>query len=186
MDPIEYRRRMLTGLPEWVDVLDAAEERSNWRDPVYPGFGRGVAIGEAFGSIVASVAEVTVTRRGQVKVERIDCAIDCLHVANPHIIHVQTESCIAYGLSMLLNTEVTFANGEVQQKNFDTYPVLRMADMPEVHTHLVPRGGDPNTWGGIGEVALPPSVAAVGNAIFNATGHRVRSMPLRRLDLSWG
>ncbi len=184
MDPIEYRRQMLADLPEWVDVLNAAEERSNWGGETYPGFGRGVAVGEAFGSIVAAVAEVTVTRRGQVKVERIDLAIDCGHVANPHIIHVQSESCVVYGLSMLLNTEITFANGEVQQKNFDTYPVLRMADMPEVHTHLVPRGGE--NWGGIGEVALPPAVAAVANAVYSATGHRVRSMPLRRLDLSWG
>jgi isoquinoline 1-oxidoreductase beta subunit len=185
-DPIEYRLQMLSDLPEWANVLIAARDRSNWRDETYPGFGRGVGIGEAFGSIVASVAEVSVSRRGQVTVERVDCAIDCLHVANPHIIHVQTESCIVYGLSMALNTELTFNNGVIQQQNFDTYPVMRMADMPEVHTHLVPRGGDPDTWGGIGEVALPPSVAAVANAIFDATGHRVRSMPFRRHDLSWG
>lgn len=183
-DPADYRRQMLADLPEWVNVLDAAVENSNYGDETYPGFGRGIAIGEAFGSIVASVAEVTVTRRGQVKVERIDCAIDCGTVANPHIIDVQTQSCVAYGLSMLLNTELTFANGEIQQRNYDTYPVLRMADMPEVHTHLVPRGG--GHWGGIGEVAMPPAMAAVGNAVYSATGHRVRSMPLRRLDLSWG
>jgi isoquinoline 1-oxidoreductase beta subunit len=183
-DPVDYRRRMMADLPAWVAVLDAAAENSNWGDPVYPGFGRGVGIGEAFGSIVAAVAEVTVTRRGQVKVERVDCAIDCLNVANPHIIDVQTQSCVAYGLSMALNTEITFVNGVPQQQNFDTYPVLRMADMPEVRTHLVPRGGE--GWGGIGEVALPPSIAAVANAIYNATGHRVRQLPIRRQDLSWG
>lgn len=186
MDPAEYRRQMLFDLPEWVAVIDAAVENSNWGGETYPGFGRGIGVGEAFGSIVAAVAEVSVTRRGQLTVERIDCAIDCLHVANPQTIAAQTESSIVYGLSMALNTELTFENGEIQQRNFDTYPVMRMAEMPEVHTHLVPRGGDPTTWGGIGEVALPPAIAAVTNAIYAATGVRVRSLPVRKNDLSWG
>ncbi len=183
-DPAEYRRQMLFDLPEWQAVLDAAVANSNWGQATYPGFGRGIAIGEAFGSIVCSVAEVSVSRRGQVTVERIDAAVDCINVANPQTVKAQTESCVVYGLSMALNTEITFNNGEIQQHNFDTYPVLRMAEMPVVNTHLVPRGGD--GWGGIGEVTLPPSVAAVTNAIFSATGKRVRELPVRRTDLSWG
>lgn len=184
MDQVEFRMRMLEGLPEWQAVLQAVADRSNWGGETYPGFGRGVAIGEAFGSIVASVAEVTVSRRGQVTVDRVDCAIDCLNVVNPHIIDVQTQSCVAYGLSCALMGEITFEDGVPQQRNFDTYPVMRMADMPEIHTHLVPRGGE--GWGGIGEVAMPPAIAAVTNAISAASGTRVRSLPVRRLDLSWG
>lgn len=183
-DPADYRRQMLSDLPEWVAVLDAAVANSSWGGETYPGFGRGIAIGEAFGSIVCSVAEVSVTRRGQLTVEKIDVAIDCGNVVNPRTVAVQTESCVVYGLSMALNTEITIANGENVQKNFDTYPVMRMSEMPIVNTHLVPRGG--NAWGGIGEVTLPPSVAAVTNAIYAATGKRVRQLPVRRTDLSWG
>ncbi|MHA1559608.1 MAG: molybdopterin cofactor-binding domain-containing protein [Alphaproteobacteria bacterium] len=184
-DNVELRRELMSDLPNWVAVLDAAVENSDWGEETYPGFGRGIAIGQSFGSIVAAVAEVSVTRRGQLTVERVDVAVDCGNVVNPQTIRAQTESCVVYGLSSALMGEITFADGVVQQQNFNTYPVLRMADMPVVNTHLVPSGPDDN-WGGIGEVTLPSSVAAVTNAIHAASGVRVRQLPVRRVDLSWG
>lgn len=183
-DPADYRRQMLSGLPNWVAVLDAAVANSNWGRETSPGFGRGIALGEAFGSVVVSVAEVSVSRDGRLKVERVDCAIDCGHVVNPLTVREQVESCVVYGLSSALYGEITFDNGVVQQQNFHSYPVMRMADMPLVNTHLVPSGGD--NWGGIGEVALPSAVAAVMNAIYAASGVRVHRLPVRNMDLSWG
>jgi isoquinoline 1-oxidoreductase beta subunit len=182
-DTVEYRRQLLRDLPEWLNVLNVCVENSNWGQDTYPGFGRGVAVGEAFGSIVAAIAEVSVSRRGQMTMERIDVAIDCGNAVNPRTIAEQTESSLVYGLSAALLGEITFRNGSIQQRNFDSYPVMRMADTPVMNTHLALRGG--NVWGGIGEVALPAGVAAVMNAVAAATGKRVRSLPLRRTDLSW-
>ena len=141
-----------------------------------------MAICVAFGTIVAQVAQVSVSRRGELTVEKVVCALDCGHVINPLTVEMQVESCVVYGLSAALYGEITVENGAVAQKNFDDYPMLQMKNMPEVETHLALSGG--TKWGGIGEASLPSCAPAVANAVFAATGKRMRSMPFKHHDLS--
>jgi isoquinoline 1-oxidoreductase subunit beta len=182
-DPYDLRRELLRDHPDWLGVLDTIAERSDWGSPLPRGKGRGMAIHEAFGTIAGQVAEVSVSQDGTLKVDRVVCAVDCGHVINPATVEMQMESGIVYGLTAALYGEITVGEGRVEQANFDTYDMLRIAEMPVVETYLALSGGD--KWGGIGEPGVPPIAPAVCNAIFAATGRRIRSLPLKHHDLSW-
>jgi isoquinoline 1-oxidoreductase beta subunit len=182
-DAVELRRMLLKDHADWRKVLDTVAEKANWGKSMPPGMAQGVAIHECFGSIVAQVAEVSVSKRGEVRVERVVCAVDCGHVVNPLTVAEQMESGIVFGLTAALYGEITIEHGRAVEGNFDSYQMLRMRDMPEVETHLALTGGD--KWGGIGEPGVPPIAPAVCNAIFTITGKRVRSLPLVKHDLSW-
>ncbi|HSF33411.1 MAG TPA: molybdopterin cofactor-binding domain-containing protein, partial [Candidatus Tectomicrobia bacterium] len=182
-DAVELRRLLLKDHPDWLHVLDTAAQKANWGRAMPPGTAQGIAIAESFGSIVAEVAEVSVSKRGEVRVERVVCAVDCGHVVNPLTIAEQMESSVVYGLTAALYGQITIKNGRVVEGNFDDYQMLRLDAMPEVETHLALSGG--TKWGGIGEPGVPPVAPAVCNAIFKITGKRVRSLPLSSHDLNW-
>jgi isoquinoline 1-oxidoreductase beta subunit len=177
-DPVELRRRLLADSPRRRAVLDLAAEKSGWGSPLPPGRGRGIALLDGFGSIIAQVAEVSVTGN-QVKVHRVVCAVDCGRVVNPDTVEAQLTGGTVFGLGAALKGEITFLNGRVQESNFDDYHVLRMNEMPDVEVHLVPSDEPP---GGIGELAVPPIAPAVANAIFAATGRRPRRLPIRMAE----
>jgi len=161
-------------------VLDAAAKTAVWDKPLAQGVSRGIALVEAYGTLCAQVVEASVGDKGQVRVQKVVAAVDTGHVVNPAILQSQVESGIVYGLTAALYGTITIENGRVQQGNFDDYQMLRMAEMPAVETVLVPSGG---FWGGGGEPAVPPLAPALCNAIFAATGKRVRSLPLKDQDL---
>ena len=170
-DPYQFRRNLLTKSPERIAVLDAAVNAAGWGEPPQ-GVTRGIAFVEAYGSLCAQVVEASVGYKGQVNVRRVVAAIDTGHVVNPAILQSQVESGIVYGLTAALYGAITIESGKVQQSNFDDYEMLRMADMPTVETVLVPSG---EFWGGGGELAVPPLAPALCNAIFAATGKRIRT-----------
>jgi isoquinoline 1-oxidoreductase subunit beta len=180
-DPLEYRRGLLEGRPDFLAVLDALAEKGDWGKPLRKGVGRGVAIHEAFGTIVGEIAEVAVNDRGEVKVERVVACVDCGHLVNPLTAAMQIESAVLYGLTAALFGEITIKQGRVEQGNFDSYPIARMADAPVIETHFVLSGGD--KWGGLGEPGTPPIAPAIANAIFAVTGKRIRSLPLKNAAL---
>ena len=180
-DPLEYRRGLLDGHPDFLAVLDALADKGDWGKPLRKGVGRGVAIHEAFGTIVGEIAEVAVNDRGEVKVERVVACVDCGHLVNPLTAAMQIESAVLYGLTAALFGEITIKEGRVEQGNFDSYPIARMADAPVIETHFVLSGGD--KWGGLGEPGTPPIAPAIANAIFAVTGKRIRSLPLKNAAL---
>jgi isoquinoline 1-oxidoreductase beta subunit len=180
-DPYLYRRKLLRNRPKHLAVLDAAANKANWGSPLPPGIFRGVALSEGAETICVHVAEVSIRKDGKVRVHRVVTAVDCGHVVNPLSIELQVQSAIVYGLTAALYGEITIKDGAVAQSNFSDYEMLRLADMPKVEVVLVPSGG---FWGGIGEPPLPPLAPAVCNAVFAATGKRVRSLPLKNHDLS--
>jgi isoquinoline 1-oxidoreductase beta subunit len=182
-DPVAFRRELLAGNEEWLRVLDTIAEKSGWGTPLPEGKARGVAIHECFGTIVGQVAEISLTKSGELAVERVVAAIDCGNTVNPINIAMQMESGIVYGLTAALYGEITIEDGRVAQSNFDDYEMLRMREMPVVETHFALSGGD--KWGGVGEPGTPPIAPAVCNAIFAITGKRIRSLPLKHHDLSW-
>jgi isoquinoline 1-oxidoreductase subunit beta len=179
-DPYEYRRQLLPADSKDRAVLEAAATQAGWGTPLPAGVFRGIAVMDGYGSYAAQVAEVSLDERGQVRVHRVVCAIDPGHVVNPDTIQVQVESAVVYGLTATLYGEITIENGRVSQGNFDTYRMLRIHEMPKVEVVLTPSGG---FWGGIGEPGVPPIAPAVCNAIFAATGKRIRSLPLMHHDL---
>ncbi len=174
-DPFEFRRSLLGGQPRCKAVLELAADRANWGKPLPAGVARGIALAHCFGSYVAQVAEVSVAADGKPKVHRIVAAVDCGMTVNPEIVRRQIEGSIAFGLSAALYGRVTFADGRVQQHNFDDAPVLRMNEMPRVDVHIMPSSEAP---GGVGEPGTPPVAPAVVNAIHAATGKRLRSLPI--------
>ena len=181
-DPVEYRRALLEGKPDFLAVLDALAEKGDWGKPLPKGVGRGLAIHEAFGTIVGEIAEVAVSDRGEVKVQRVvKHCVDCGHLVNPLTAAMQIESAVMYGLTAALFGEITIKQGRVEQGNFDAYPIARMADAPVIETHFVLSGGD--KWGGLGEPGTPPIAPAIANAVFAVTGKRIRSLPLRNASL---
>jgi isoquinoline 1-oxidoreductase beta subunit len=183
-DPYRFRRRLLKGKPKHLAVLDAAAIGAPWEQPPAPGIFRGIAINEACESICAQVVEASVSDAGAVRVHRVISAIDCGHVVNPLTVELQTQSAIVFALTAALYGEITIADGGVQQSNFHDYEMLRMADMPRVETVMVPSRDSPgDAWGGIGEPPVAPLAPALCNAIFAATGRRVRSLPLKNHDL---
>ena len=175
VDPLTYRRRLLKGHRRHLGVLDLAAAKAGWGKPPPGGRSRGLAVHESFGSYVAQVAEVSV-ERGEVRVHRVVCAIDCGVCVNPAGVRAQVESAVAYGLSAALHGELTFARGRVQQSNFHDYPVLRLSEMPEVDVHIVRSSEKP---GGVGEPGTPPIAPAVANALYVAAGKRLRRLPFR-------
>lgn len=179
-DPYEFRRALLGKHPRHKRALELAAEKAGWGKPLPEGRGRGLAVHESFGSFVAQVAEVSVSKEGKVRIHRVVCAIDCGPVVNPDTISAQMEGGIVFGLTAALYGEITFEKGRVKQRNFHDYPMLRMNETPEVETHIVP---STEKMGGVGETAVPPIAPAVANAIFAATGERIRRLPIRAEDL---
>ena len=169
------------GKPDFLAVLDTLAEKGDWGKPLPKGVGRGVAIHEAFGTIVGEIAEVAVSKSGEVKVQRVVACVDCGHLVNPLTAAMQIESAVMYGLTAALFGEITIKQGRVEQGNFDAYPIARMADAPVIETHFVLSGGD--KWGGLGEPGTPPIAPAIANAVFAVTGKRIRSLPLRNASL---
>jgi isoquinoline 1-oxidoreductase beta subunit len=175
-DPYEYRRALLGKSPRYKGALELAASKAGWGKPLPAGRGRGIAVGQSFGSFVAEVAEVSVAKDGKLRVHRVVCAVDCGGTVNPGIVKRQMESAIVFGLSAALYGEITFKDGKVEQSNFHDYSVLRIDEMPKVEVHIVPSTEAP---GGVGEPGLPPLAPAVVNAVYAATGKRVRKLPLR-------
>ncbi|HKI95564.1 MAG TPA: xanthine dehydrogenase family protein molybdopterin-binding subunit [Gemmatimonadales bacterium] len=176
-DPVELRRRLLKDHPRHRRVLDLAAEKAGWGTPLPEGHARGVAVHEAFGSIVAEVAEVSLPASGTPRVHHVVCAVDCGQYVNPDTIKAQMESGIVYGLSAALYGEITIDKGRAVQGNFDSYPIVRLREMPSIDTYIVAEG-DP--MGGIGEPGTPPIAAAVCNALLALTGKPVRRLPIVR------
>jgi isoquinoline 1-oxidoreductase beta subunit len=170
---------MLAGQPRVLRVLDLAASKSNWGSPLPKGRARGIAVHEAFGSVCAHVAEVSLDGDG-IRVHKVTTAFDCGLVVNPLTVEAQLQSAVAFGLSAALHSKITFKDGKVEQSNFHDYRVLRMNEMPEVEVHLVPGGEKPT---GVGEPGTPPIAPAVANALFALTGKRARSLPLD--DQKW-
>lgn len=173
-DPLAYRRQLLKDHPRHLAALNLAADKAGWGKPLPKGLFRGIAVHESFGSYVAQVAEVSV-KDGEVKVHRVVMAIDCGLAVNPDGVKAQMESCVAFALGAALASEVSFKDGQVEQSNFHNYQVLRMKDMPKVEVHIVP---STEKMGGVGEPGVPPLAPAVTNAIFAATGKRIRRLPI--------
>ncbi|HEV2700760.1 MAG TPA: molybdopterin cofactor-binding domain-containing protein [Steroidobacteraceae bacterium] len=179
-DPYRFRRAHLDRA-DWIGVLDMLAEKSNWGTPMKPGRGRGIAIMECYGTVTGQVAEVTVDSRGKVKVDRMVVVQDCYNAANPNTIEQQMEGGALFGLGQALFGHITFKDGAAQQSNYHDYQVVRMYETPKIETYLHLTGGP--RWGGIGEPGVGPTPAAVCNAVFAATGKRVRRLPLSTVDL---
>ncbi len=181
-DPYAFRRGLLEkSHPRFVKVLDTVARISNWKDPLPEGRHRGIAIAESFGSIVAEVAEVSVSAGGQPTVHKVYVAIDCGRYVNPDTIVAQMEGGVVYGLSAALNGEISLKDGRVEQSNFHDYPMLKPSEMPEIVVEIVDSGAAP---GGVGEPGTPPIAPAVTNALFAATGKRIRSLPISKHSLA--
>jgi isoquinoline 1-oxidoreductase beta subunit len=180
-DPLAFRRKLMADHPRHLAVLNAVAEKIGWDKPAPQGLYRGLAQTMGYGSYVAGAAEVSVDDKGKLKVHRIVAATDPGHVVNPEQIARQVEGSFVYGLSAALYGECTLKDGKMEQENFDTYQVMRMQEMPEVETIAIPSGG---FWGGVGEPTIAVAAPAVLNAIFAATGKRIRSLPLKNNDLS--
>ena len=179
-DPLALRRKLMSNHPKHLAVLNAAAERGGWGTPAPAGVFRGLAQIMGYGSYVAACAEVSVSDDGVVKVHRIVAATDCGHAVNPQQIEAQVEGSFVYGLSAALYGECTIKDGRVEQENFNTYQVMKLAEMPKVETIIMPSGG---FWGGVGEPTIAVAAPAVLNAIFAATGKRIRDLPLKNHSL---
>ena len=179
-DPLEFRRKLMAKHPRALAVLNAVADKAGWGKPAAEGVHRGLAVCKAFASHVAACAEVSVDAKGRLKIHRIVAATDPGHAVNPQQIEAQVEGSFVYGLSALLYGECTIKDGAVQQANFNDYPSMLIDEMPEVETIIMPSGG---FWGGIGEPTIAVAAPAVLNAIFAATGKRVRRFPLKNVDL---
>jgi isoquinoline 1-oxidoreductase beta subunit len=187
-DPLEFRRELLAGQPQFLAVLELAADKAGWGSPMAAGRGRGFAMhklqGTAdkvgpYGGYVAQVAEVSVAENGDLKVDRIVCAVDCGLAINPSIVRDQVESSIGYALCATLQGGIRLDRGKVVQSNFYDYPVMRISHMPAIDVHILPSTARPL---GVGEPAVPPVAPAVANAIFAASGRRIRALPLLPLD----
>jgi isoquinoline 1-oxidoreductase beta subunit len=179
-DPLALRRKLMANHPKHLAVLNAVAERIGWGTPAPAGVFRGIAQQMGFGSYVAAAAEVSVDEAGKLKMHRIVAATDCGYAVNPRQIQMQVEGSFVYGLSALLYGACTVKDGAIEQTNFDSYNVLRMDEMPKVETIVMASGG---FWGGVGEPTIMVAAPAVLNAIFAATGKRIRTVPLAGQDL---
>jgi isoquinoline 1-oxidoreductase beta subunit len=173
-DPVEFRRALLKDHPRHRGVLDLVAEKAGWGQPLPQGRFRGVAVHESFSTFVAQVAEIAMDDQGGFRVERVVCAVDCGVPVNPDQIRAQMEGGIGFGLGAILHSQITLTDGKVDQANFDSYQVLRFQEMPRVEVHIVPSAAPPN---GVGEPGVPPIGPALANALFAATGRRVRVLP---------
>jgi isoquinoline 1-oxidoreductase beta subunit len=179
-DPYQLRRTLLAGQPRMLAVLDLAAQKANWGSALPAGRARGIATHFSFDSYVAQVAEVSVEKDGTVHVHRVVAAVDCGQTVNPDTVQAQLEGGIIFGLTAALKTEITLDKGRVQQRNFNDYPMLRMFESPVIEVFIVPSTEHPT---GVGEPGVPPVAPAVANAIFAATGKRVRRLPINPEDL---
>ena len=180
-DPVAYRLDLLGSHPRHAGVLRLAAEKAGWNAPLAPSAknadrrGRGVAVHESFHSFVAQIVEVTVSADGNFKVDRVVCAVDCGIAINPDVIRAQIEGGIGFALAAALGGEIRLKDGVVQQSNFHDYPILRIGDMPRIDVHVVPSAANPT---GVGEPGVPPLAPALVNALFSATGKRIRKLPI--------
>jgi isoquinoline 1-oxidoreductase beta subunit len=174
-DPVEYRRALLAKAPRAKAVLDLAAQKAGWGRNLAAGSGLGVSLVHGFGTYIAQVAEVSVDKDGQVKTHRVVAAVDCGHTVNPDIIKAQIEGGIMYGLTAVLYGDITIKDGRVEQSNFDSYQALRIDEAPEVEVHIVENSEAP---GGIGEPGTAALAPAIVNAVFAATGKRLRKLPV--------
>jgi isoquinoline 1-oxidoreductase beta subunit len=174
-DPVAYRRALLDKSPRAKAVLDLAAEKAGWGQPLPKGSGRGVSLQFVFGSYMANVAEVEVSKEGAVRIRRVVSAMDCGTVINPDTVQAQIQSGIIFGATAALYGEITLKNGRVEQTNFDSYRIIRMNEAPSIEVHVVKSSEPP---GGMGETGTSCIVPAIANAIFAATGKRLRKMPV--------
>lgn len=179
-DSLEFRRALMANHPKNLAVLEAAAKGAGWGTPAGEGIHRGLAVCNAFGSFIAACAEVSVDDAGALTIHRIVAATDPGHVVNPQQVEAQVEGSFVYGLSAMLYGECTVKDGRIEQDNFHTYDSLRIAQMPKVETIVMPSGG---FWGGVGEPTIAVAAPAVLNAIFAATGTRIRDLPLKQQKL---
>jgi isoquinoline 1-oxidoreductase beta subunit len=180
-DPVDFRLELLGNHPRHAAVLKLAAEKAGWGSALPPGRARGIAVHESFNTFVAEVAEVSVAGDGTIKVEKVVCAVDCGLAVNPDQVKAQMEGGIGYGLGAVLHDAVTLKDGRVEQSNFHDYIPLRMNEMPQVEVHIVPSAAAPS---GVGEPGVPPIGPAVANAVYRATGRRIRSLPFSLHGLS--
>jgi isoquinoline 1-oxidoreductase beta subunit len=174
-DPVEYRRVLLSGSPRANAVLNLAAEKGGWGKALPTGSGRGVCVQQAFGSYMSQVAEVAVSKDGELRVQRVVCAVDCGMVVNPDTVKAQIEGGIIFGISAALFGEITIKNGRVEQTNFGDYRALRINEAPVIEVYLVQSAEAP---GGIGEPGTAAVAPAITNALFAATGKRIRKLPV--------
>ena len=180
-DPYQFRRRLLSKRPDFLHVLDTLAEKGDWGKPLPEGRGRGMSIHECYNTIVGMIAEVSVTDKSEVRVERVTVAVDCGHTVNPRTVETQLEGGVIYGLTAALYDRITIKDGRVEQSNFDNYPVMRLKDAPKIEVHFALSRG--RKWGGVGEPGTAVSTAALTNAIFAVTGKRIRSLPIKGQSL---
>lgn len=179
MDPVEYRRTLFKNAPRHLAALNLAVEKAEWDTPLTKGRFKGIAVHEAMGSFVSQVVEISIDDN-KLYVHRVVCAIDCGLAVNPDGVHAQMEGGIIYGLTAALYGEITIENGRVQQSNFHDYQMLRMNNTPKIEVYIVPSS---EKMGGAGEPGVPPIAPALANALFAATGKRLRRLPIQQSDL---
>ena len=178
-DPVAYRRHLLANASRHLGVLNLAAEKARWGKPLPPGHFQGIAVHEAFKSFVAQVAEVSLDEHGRIKIHKVVCAIDLGLAVNPDGVRAQMESGIIFGITMALYGEISIEKGMVQQSNFHDYRIARMNEAPVIEVHIVP---STDTMGGAGEPCVPPTAPAIANAIFAATGKRIRKLPFGNIN----
>jgi isoquinoline 1-oxidoreductase beta subunit len=181
-DPYRFRRDLLNDSPRFAAVLDKVAAMSGWTTPLPEGEGRGIALVESFGTIVGEVAHVSVSRDGQLKVKHVYAAVDCGDIVNADTAAAQVEGGIVFGLSAAMAGEITIAAGAVVESNFHDHRMIYLADAPQISVEFIRSGAH---LGGLGEPGVPPVAPAVTNAIFAASGIRVRTLPIKNADLSW-
>jgi isoquinoline 1-oxidoreductase beta subunit len=174
-DAVAYRQALLDRSPRAKAVLELAAEKAGWGKPLPERFGRGVSIQFVFGTYMAQVAEVEVSKNGAIRVRRVVCAVDCGTVVNPDTVRAQIQGAIIFGITAALHGEITLKDGRVEQANFDTYQMLRMNEAPGIEVYIVQSSEPP---GGMGEAGKSAIVPAIANAIFAATGKRLRKLPV--------
>jgi isoquinoline 1-oxidoreductase beta subunit len=179
-DPLEFRRAMMEKFPKHLAVLNAAAEKAGYGKPLPAGIHRGIAQFMGYGSYSAAVAEISIDK-GKLRVHRLVLALNCGHAVNPDQIAAQVQGSVAYGLTAALYGEMPVKDGRMTDLNFDRYQILRLAEMPKVETVIVPTY---DFWGGVGEPTICVTTPAVLNAIQAATGHPVRSLPLKNVKLT--